>query len=99
MTEADHDDIGPDGTVRLRAYLTMANSVWLSAGCDGLAGCGHSAPIGIRAAVRLMGPEAPVRQLERRLRCSRCGGRHVSIVLQPDTRPPAVRESEGPRPE
>ena len=88
MTD-DPDVIGPDGTVRLRCYLPSANSVWFSAGC------GHSAPIGIRAAIRLMGPEATVRQLERRLRCSRCGGRQVSIVLQPDTRPPAVRESEG----
>ena len=38
MTEADPDDIGPDGTVRLRCYLPMANSVWFSACCDGLAG-------------------------------------------------------------
>src|SRR4051812_22557682 len=100
MTEADPDAIGPDGTVRLRAYLTMANSVWLSAGCEGEAGCGHSAPIGIRAAIRLMGSgEATVRQLAQRLRCSRCGNRQVGIVLQPDTRPPEMRESDGPRPE
>jgi hypothetical protein len=99
-TEADPDAIGPDGTVRLRCYLPSADSVWLSAGCDGLAGCGHSAPIGIRAAIRLMGSgETTAGQLERRLRCSRCGNRQVSIVLQPDTRPPAVWESEGPRPE
>jgi hypothetical protein len=26
MTEADPDEIGPDGTVRLRCYLTMADS-------------------------------------------------------------------------
>ena len=25
MTEADPDDIGPDGTVRLRCYLPSAN--------------------------------------------------------------------------
>src|SRR3954462_8942705 len=43
MTKADRDAIGPDGTVRLRAYLTMANSLWLPAqpmpsrfGADGL---------------------------------------------------------------
>jgi len=46
MTEAD-----PDGTVRLRCYLPSADTVWFSAGCDGLAGCGHVAPIGIRPAV------------------------------------------------
>ena len=87
MTETNPDAIGPDGTVRLRCYLPSADAVWLSAGCDGLAGCGHVTPIGIWAAVRLMGPEATVRQLEQRLRCSRCGGRRVSIVIQPDTRP------------
>jgi hypothetical protein len=96
---ADPDGIGPDGTVRLRCYLPSAHLVWFSAGCDGLAGCGQVAPIGIRAAIRIMGPEATVRQFERRLRCSRCGGQRVSIVLQPDTRPQAVRESEGPRPD
>jgi hypothetical protein len=25
MTEADPDEIGPDGTVRLRCYLSMTN--------------------------------------------------------------------------
>jgi hypothetical protein len=58
MTETDPDAIGPDGTVRLRCYLPSADSVWLSAGCEGLAGCGHSAPISVRAAIRLMGPVA-----------------------------------------
>jgi hypothetical protein len=99
MTKAAPDDIGLDGTVRLRCYLPSANSIWFSASCDGPAGCGHVAPISVRAAIRLMGAEATVRQLARRLRCSRCGGRQVGIVLQPGTRPPAVRESEGPRPE
>jgi hypothetical protein len=51
MTEADPDDIGPDGTVRLRCYLPQADTVWFSAGCQGRRGCGHSAPIGIRAKV------------------------------------------------
>ncbi len=76
MTD-DPDVIGPDGTVRLRCYLPSADSVWFSAGC------GHSAPLGIRAAIRLMGPEATVRQLERRLRCSRCGGRRVPSCSSP----------------
>jgi hypothetical protein len=49
------DAIGPDGRVRLRCYLAMADTVWFSAGCDGLAGCGHVAPISVQAAVRLMG--------------------------------------------
>ena len=54
MTDAP-DAIGPDGTVRLRCYLPSADSVWFLASCDGLVSCGHVAPIGIRAAVRLMG--------------------------------------------
>jgi hypothetical protein len=94
---ADPDDIGPDGRVRLRAHLPSANSLWFFAGCQGPTGCGHVAPIGVRAALRIMGSgEATVGELGRRLRCSRCGNRQVSIVLQPDTRPPAVRESDGP---
>ncbi|MFC7478645.1 hypothetical protein ACFQS7_30295 [Dankookia sp. GCM10030260] len=47
----DPDAIGPDSTVRLRCYLPSADSVWFSAGCDGLAGCGRSAAIDIRAAM------------------------------------------------
>ena len=97
--DPDPDAIGPDGKVRLRCYLPLENALWFSAGCQGSAGCGHSAPISVRAAVRLMGPEATVGDLERRLRCSRCGNRQVGIVLQPDTRPPEVRQSMGPQPE
>ena len=43
--------------------------------------------------------EATIGELEQRLRCSRCGNRQAGIVLQPDTRPPEMRESEGPAPE
>jgi len=46
-----------------------------------------------------IGPDGTVRQFEQRMQCSRFGNRQVGIVVQPDTRPPAVRESEGPRPE
>ena len=100
MTEADPDDVGPDGTVRLRCYLPSADTVWFLAGCEGQAGCGHVAPNSIRAAIRFAGSaEATVGELERRLRCGQCGNRQVGIVLQPDTRPAAVRESVGPRPE
>jgi hypothetical protein len=96
----DPDAIGPDGTVRLRCYLPLAGSLWFSAFCDGRAACGHVAPISVPAAVQLMGSgEATVGDLERRLRCSRCGNRQVSIVIQPDTRSTATREREGPLPE
>ena len=99
MTEIDPNAIGPDGTVRLRCYLPSADTVWFSAGCQGLASCGHSAPMGIRAAIRLMGPDATVRQLARRLRCSRCGNRRVGVTVHPDVRPAEAQAREGPRPE
>jgi hypothetical protein len=90
MTEADPDAIGPDGTVRLRCYLASADSVWFSAGCQGLQGCGHT------AAIRLIGPEATVRQLERRLRCSQCGNRQIGVTVQPDARSQEARERDEP---
>ena len=100
MTEADPNAIGPDGTVRLRCYLPSAHSVWLAAGCQGEKGCGHSAPIGILPAIRFMGSgEATVGELERRLRCSRCGNRQVGVTVHPDTRPHEMQARDGPRPE
>jgi hypothetical protein len=35
MTATNPDDIGPDGRVRLRCYMLSADTVWLSAGCEG----------------------------------------------------------------
>ena len=64
MTDNDPDDIGDDGRVRLRCYLPQADSLLLSAGCQGRQGCGHSAPIGVRAAIHIMGlGEATVGEL------------------------------------
>jgi hypothetical protein len=100
LTGADPDAIGADGTVRLRCYLPSADAVWLSAGREGSQGCQHAAPISIRAAIRLMGTgEATVRQLERRLRCSRCGNRQIGVTVQPDTRTAEAIERDGPAPE
>ena len=93
MTEPD--DIGPDGTVRLRCYLPSADTVWLLAGCEGrpaAAMCADRHPGGDPAhGARGDGPAAraapavqPVRQPA------------VSIVLQPDTRP-AVGRATGRR--
>jgi hypothetical protein len=93
VNDAAPDAIGPDGTVRLRCYLPSAKSLWFAAGC------GHSAPIGIRAAIALMGPEATVGELERRMRCSRCGNRQVGVTVHPDVRPAEMQASDGPRPE
>jgi len=100
MTEPDPDAIDPDGTLRLRRHLPFADAVWLSVGCSGLAGCGHAAPIGIRAAIRLMeAGEATVGDLERRLRCRQCGNHQVGVMVQPDTRPHETQKRDGPRPE
>jgi hypothetical protein len=97
---ADPDAIGPDGRVRLRCYLAMANSLWFAAGCQGRQSCGHSAPIGVQAAIRLMGSsEATIGELELRLRCSQCGNRQVGVMVQPDTRPHEAQKRDGPRPE
>ena len=68
--------------MRLRCYLPSAGSVWFAAGCQGRQGCGHSAPIGIWAAIRFMSAEATVGGLERRLRCSRCGNRGRAAAVQ-----------------
>ena len=104
MTEAearaDPDDIGPDGRVRLRAHLPSANSLWFFAGCQGPTGCGHVAPIGVRAALRIMGSgEATVGELGRRLQCSHYSNRQIGVTVQPDTRTAEAIERDGPAPE
>ena len=100
MTEADPEAIGPDGRVRLRSYLPLANSLWFFAGCQGPKGCGHVAPISVRAAIRFMGSgEATVGELEQRLRCSQCGNRQIGVTAQPDTRTAEAIERDGPAPE
>ena len=97
MTETNPDAIGPDGTVRLRCYLPLQNSLWFFAGCQGRQGCGNSAPIGVRAALRIMGTgEATVGELSQRLRCSRCGNRQIGVTVQPDTRTAEAIERDGP---
>jgi hypothetical protein len=94
----DPGAIGPDGTVRLHAYLRHENVHWFSAGCPD---CGHRAPIGVRPAIAIMGSgEATVGQLARRLRCSQCGGQAMGqITIASDHRPPEVMHRDGPPPE
>jgi hypothetical protein len=93
----DPDAIGPDGTVRLRCYLPLAERLCLSAGCKGRAGCGHVARVSIRAAIGFMGSgEATVGEFARHLRCSQCGNREVDVVIQPETRSAAAQKYEGP---
>ena len=93
----DDDAIGPDGTVRLRCYLPLRDSLWFTAACRG---CHRLAPIGVSAAVKLMGtPEATTGALRRHLRCARCGSRDVWLQVSADPRPPEARERDGPLPE
>jgi hypothetical protein len=47
MTEADPDAISPDGTVRLRCYLPLADSLWFVAACQGREGCGRAALVAV----------------------------------------------------
>jgi hypothetical protein len=90
------DDTGPDGTVRLRAYLPLAATTWLSASCAGLWGCGRIVPVSIGAAIEVMGSaDATVGELARRLRCRACGGREVRVQVATDPRPAEVHEREG----
>ena len=61
---SNSDTVGPDGTVRLRRYLPLADRHWFSAECEDQEGCGHAMPIGIAAAIVLTGSDdATVRQL------------------------------------
>jgi hypothetical protein len=93
----DPDAIGLDGTVRLRAYLPHETMFWFAATCTG---CGREAAIGVRPAIKLMGSgEATVGQLERRLRCTGCGGRRVLLHVAANPRPPDIRGRDGPLPQ
>jgi hypothetical protein len=98
MTKTDLNAIGPDGTVRLRCYLPSADVVWFFARCQGRKSCGYSAPISVRAAIRVMGSgEATIGELKQRLRCNhQCGNRQISVTVQPDRRTAEVIERCGP---
>jgi hypothetical protein len=87
-------DLGPDGSVRLRAYLPLVNSHWFSGHCRG---CGRGVTVGVEAAIALMGTGMEtVGGLSRRLTCLACSCR-VSLVVAPDTRPAEAVAQEGPR--
>ena len=97
MAKADPDAIDPDGRVRLRSYLPLANSLWFFASCQGPKGCGHVAPISVHGAIWFMGSgEATVGELERRLKCRQCGNRQIGVTAQPDTRTAEAIERNGP---
>jgi hypothetical protein len=91
----DTEGLGPDGSVWLRCYLELADSLWFSACCRR---CGHAAPIGVRAAIQMAG-DVTARELARRLRCAECGTKGVLLMVTPDTRTPEARRRDGPAPE
>jgi hypothetical protein len=90
------DDIGPDGTVRLRCYLPHADIHYFAATCPT---CPRVLTIGVDAAIGLMGSaEATVGQLRARLLCRPCGGR-VSLIIGADSRSLETQRREGRLPE
>jgi hypothetical protein len=44
-------------------------------------GCRHERAIPAPVIARRIGPDAPVAETVRRLRCSRCGGRKVDVLV------------------
>lgn len=89
-------NIGPDGTVYLRAYLPVAHIHWFSIGCNA---CQHMGDLSVPAAIRLMGSaDATTGEVLRRLRCSACGAPAGWMHVAVDPRTPEVREREGPHP-
>jgi hypothetical protein len=92
------DALGEDGSVRIGHYLRHAETMWLSLSCCGERGCQRDVPLGIPAAVALVGPHCAVRGLARRLRCSACGGRDARVMLCADPCGHAVN-ANGARPE
>jgi hypothetical protein len=75
----DPDALGPDGHVRLGAYLPLASSHRFGASRQGY---GRASDISVEAAIAAAGsPLATVGDLGRRLRCTGCGWRGASIVV------------------
>jgi hypothetical protein len=79
----DPDAIGEDGTVRLRRYVRLADTHWFVGVCSD---CSRLAPIGARPAIAMLGGEATVGDVAKRLRCTGCGGRWVTVQIAADPR-------------
>jgi hypothetical protein len=78
--------------VRIGRYLRHAETMWLALSCCGARGCQRDVPLGIPAAVALVGPDCTVRRLAGRLRCSACGGREARVMICADPHAHAIRE-------
>ena len=76
--------------VNIRKVVTLG---YLFAGGGSLdcrcAGCGHADRLAARPLLRRFGAGCPITRLERRLSCTRCGGRGASVkaVWPPDPEP------------
>ena len=93
----DPDPTGPDGYVKLRGYESLSAAHCFGVTCAGPGECSHAALLDVPAAIRLMGTgEATVGDLRRRLRCGKCGGRRISVVVRSDPRPAWARKPERP---
>lgn len=93
---ADRGDLGEDGYVRLRAYLPLARTTWISFAC---CGCGHDATLSIAAAIeKARSAAVTVDGLARHLRCARCGRKHPLGQIAVDGRPQETIAREGLHP-
>lgn len=91
-------DLHPDGC-RLDDQFG-SDSYYLCFFCGGTdLACHASHYVGIAAAVERFGPAIRKRQLERRLRCGRCGNRKVTFQLHVDAASASHRARRGPLPE
>lgn len=93
----DHDSLGEDGYVRLRAYLRHADTIYLSASCGGAHGRGRLIDISIRRAIQMVGGDGDcsVKQFGKRLWCRACGGHQVVVSIAVDSRPHDLQVVEG----
>lgn len=93
-TVSNRGVIGEDGYVRLRAYRSVARTHYLSASCTR---CGRGKLLSINRAIELLGGDdaQTVGALAKRLRCSACQAKSITIQLASDSRTPDAIKREG----
>ena len=92
---SDGRGLGDDGTVFLREYLPLAESLWFSLFCQP---CGRVEPVSVHTALRLVGAGGTVGRLRSRARCQACRG-PMGLTVSTDARPHEAMEKDGPAPE